>query len=194
MNVFKSIKTAAIAAVVSVGMAGAAMAVPISGTIDIGGPVTNPTDTSAIDFTTGAGVVLSSSGVLSALPFASVVSLNDVTLDATVGSAPVWVGFYNGGADFISFTITSILGAVEQVFDSNGVAEGIEFNAIGVLKGSGYDDTVANFSFSSQGGDPRGSFSSSTTVPLPASVLLLGGALVGAGALARRRKQSAEAA
>ncbi len=92
---------------------------------------------------------------------------------------------YSGGG--LSFTATNYTG-----FDNASPGRG--FSATGVLKLAGYDDTPGVFALSTQetnANQVRASFSSSTMpapVPLPASVLMLLGALSGLGVISRQRK------
>lgn len=62
------------------------------------------------------------------------------------------------------------------------------FTASGVLSAVGYTDTIAVMSFTSQNADVAVSFSTTTTVPLPAGVLLMGTAIAGFGVMRRRKK------
>ncbi|WP_299471892.1 VPLPA-CTERM sorting domain-containing protein [uncultured Roseibium sp.] len=180
MNVFRTLKMAAIAAVAGVAMLGAtvtANAMPIVGTISIFGFVNDPSDTTGIDFI-GDGTVLGATGSFSGLVGATA-TLTDVDFSSLPGT--VWT------AGAFSFTLESIIGAIESASD------GISFDAMGTLSAAGFDDTSGIFSFSSNeiGSTGQGTFSAATAVPLPASVLLLGGALIGAGAISRRRKNAA---
>lgn len=190
MNVFKSVKTAAIAAVVSIGMAGAAIAAPITGSIDITGGIASITESgvtpgtlSAVTFD-GNGEVEQGTGAFAGLVGNTNVIMTDLTAPFT---QTVWsVGGF-------SFEITSVLLNTFTPLTNTG-ALGTLF-AVGILSADGFEDTEGLFSLTANTLGATASFSSSTTnVPLPASVLLLGGALVGMGAAARRRKKLAAAA
>lgn len=86
--------------------------------------------------------------------------------------------YEGGGFEFI---------ATEFFAFDNG-APSLGFMAKGIIRAAGFDDTPGNFSFSTQSGVAVASFSSTTTVvPLPASVLMLMGALGGLAFLGRRR-------
>lgn len=176
MKLFQALKTAAIAAVMGIAMLGVATAAPINGAIAISGPIVNPTDTTGVSFGGGQGFVNSASG-----DFAGVGPLVDL-FDISFGALPGLVWSVGG----FSFTVDSLTSAVTP--NSEG---GISFSAVGTLTGAGFDATIGNFVFNSSTLGGLANFSSVTAVPLPASILLLGGALVGMGAAARRRRKNA---
>lgn len=177
MNIFRALRIAAVACIAIFGVIATANAATIGGTISIFGFVDDPSDTSGISFI-GDGTVLGASGSFSGL-VGQTATLNDVDFGLLPGV--VW------SAGGFSFTIEQIIGSV--VSASNGIS----FDALGTLSATGYDNTSGVFSFSSNeiGSTGLGVFSAATAVPVPASVLLLGGALIGAGAIARRRKIAA---
>lgn len=176
------LRTLAIAAAVAA-VPFAAHAVMLTGQLDIVGVV----DLDDSDFVSGGFVDFEpnqSSGVLIAEgDFAAfsgtTFDLFDVTLS---GSQLVYSG------DGLTFTANEFFG-----FD-NDVSDGDRgFMARGLLELAGFESTPGLFSFSTQENSPGqsiASFSSTTTatpIPLPASVLMLMGALGGLAFIGKRR-------
>ncbi|WP_422039288.1 VPLPA-CTERM sorting domain-containing protein [Roseibium sp.] len=209
MNIFKTIKAAAIAAVLSVATVSAVSAAPSSirfgGVIDsITAPGTGGSVLGAVEF--GDVLGAPANPTPGAGGWANINAVSGIFLPEAAGSLlgyfynidfdnipvnPFWV------TDFFSFSIDQLVDGPDFEFNNpGGVFSDLDFKAKGTLTVLGTGDTytgVASFSADSSNGIDI-AFSSTATVPLPASVLLLGGALVGAGAVARRRKKATEVA
>lgn len=156
----------------------ASAATLIQGVINITGGV----NVAGSDFSIGGNVDLISPGVVSPIPgptgdFAAFVSGGDaVTLTDIDFTAPgtIWEV---GGFTFTALSFGDITNA------PNG------FHAFGQVTGNGFDATNGVLQFTTQAGTGVVSFSTTTsTVPLPAGVLLMGTALAGFGVMRRRKK------
>lgn len=173
------LKTVGLAAAIAVAAPVAAMAATISGQIDISGLV----NLDSSDFSVGGnadlepmGLVLAATGDFGAagLGFGDVASFVDIDFAAP---GAVWT------AGIFTFTATG--------FSNINTGNPSSFTASGIVSAAGYDDTAGTLSFSTQnvGQKTNGqvSFSTTTVVPLPAGLLLMGTALAGLG-MTRRKK------
>ena len=167
---------AAVAAVPLVGQAALIKGqLDITGNINLSGSTFSPTGN--VDFNPETGFSNIATGDFSSINTifegnATVFELTDIQF-ASPGT------IYSGGG--FEFIATSFFG-----FDNAGEARG--FMASGIIRALGFDDTPGKFSFSTQDDLANVSFSSTTTViPLPASVLMLVGALGGLAFIGKRR-------
>ena len=177
----QTLKRFAIAAVAVAMTSTAAVAVTVSGAIDIVGDVTQNSvgSTDGVEFVPGTGVVLGTAGNFSSIARLTPVELTNITF-ASPGE--IWSV---GGFTFTADSFTSI------DFNDEG---GKNFTAFGTLASADYDDTPGTFRFSSQTSGVTASFSSSTlaaAVPVPAAGFLLISALIGVGGISARRRKAA---
>lgn len=167
------------AVVIAVLASGAANAVTVGGQIDIAGNLnvlTSQFDASgSVDFEP-SGIVVLSNGALAG--FATAFSTFATLFDSD---------FTNPGAALLTvggFTFTP------TYFDNFVNLPSLKgFSAFGTITGNGYDPTLANLSLTSQPGNnaTQASFLVSlSTVPLPASILLLTTTLIGFGMFGRK--------
>ena len=172
-------KRLAAAAVVAMASSTAALAVTITGGIDIGGRVTTASAKS-LDYVNfiGGGDVVATAGdfdAVAGLP----VTLMDI--DFTVPDAIYTVG---------AFTFTATSYSTVEANKRNGK----DFTAYGYFSAAGFDDTAGTFQFSSQSSRVLASFSSSSIaaeIPVPAAGFLLISAVVGVGGISARRRKAA---
>ena len=173
------------AAVVALGVsltAVPAQAVMINGQLDIVGTVNVQTSDfqpgGSLDFN-GNGLVLISIG-----DFAGFVSVGDTATLFDLTFTPAELVYTVGG---FSFTANSY-------FDFDNVIPGRGFASNGILSGNGFDPTPGLLTLTTQSNNVnqmQASFSSSTTVPAPATVLLLLTGLGVLGFVSRRRSAAA---
>lgn len=170
----------------------AAASAAVLGQLDISGVINNATTTfsptGGVDF---AQPMLGTAEIATGI-FADIITVNEFLLgggdpttfdlfDINFADAPETI--YAGGG--FSFIASSFFG-----FDNETLTDDDRgFSARGTVFGPSGLRLPGTFAFSTQGIQAQVSFSSTTTaVPLPASVLMLLGALGGLGVLSRRRQ------
>lgn len=184
MKSLKSLKSLIVAAAFVLGGAlmssGPAEAVPISkgSQIDIVGVV----DVQNSNFEPGGLLIFEGDGLVNIATgdFAGLMG-SSATMSNLTFTPPEQVWSVGG------FTFTA-----ESYFDFDSAIPGRAFKSTGFISGNGFEPTPGILALSTQSTSPsqvNASFSSSTisTIPLPASVLMLFGALGGLAVLGRRR-------
>ena len=204
MEIHMTLRNSLIVAAAFFGMGTAAFAAPISGQLSLGGYASAIGSTgmgaaTGIDFVSSgsgskspgvAGGIVSfgaGSGSFAGITCSSVSgscgTIQDISNFATQGETTNFLTLTSGGTT-VSFDLTSIRNVSNDTANNQ-----LGFTAVGFINETGYDRTAGTFNLTAQG-DNIVSFSATTlaaNVPEPASMALLGGSLVFAG-LIRRRK------
>ena len=186
-------KILVIIAAVTCFIASNAMAVPISGSVnfvggssylDASGAITNNlADATGIHFLIGFTMIGGTGNYASVPAFITPVAFTDFYFSPTLSPTPVnplWSFtpyFSNTNYSFVMDSVTySVSGS------------SLTINGSGLLHIDGFDDTLGNWIFTTQGDQTVGSFSAtSAPVPEPGTLLLLGSGLVGMFSYGRRR-------
>jgi len=161
-------------------MATSAMATPITGEINFVGNLillggTSLNTATGIDFKVPSYVIETTSGVYDAIPDLTHATFQDFSF-AALPVVPLWTLTYNGVTyDFDLSSITAITAT--------------EITGTGTLGATGFEDTVGTWVLTTQTGSGVMSFSSSSTaVPEPRTLLMLGSGLASLAFFARRRR------
>ena len=161
-----------------------ALAVPISGNVNFSGGCsysggTTPADATGIDFLGGLTMYGNTGNYAEVSPLTPV-TFQDFTFSPDLSPSPVdplWQFVYDGKT--YSFVMNSVTA-------SSGV-NSLTLDGTGMLAITGFDDTPGNWIFTTQGQSATLSFSATSSVPEPGTILLLGGGLLGLAFYGRRR-------
>lgn len=173
-----------LAMMLSIAVIGKAEALPITGDITFGGTLLgtlNLGTTTVVDFNPQAALVTSVTGgsaLDTTIDFGSVATFNDFQFNPFVPNNPLWTV---GG---FSFSLNSV------TINTQNTSALVLLGA-GDLSGNGFDATPYEWSFSADRTRNTVAFSATnanaTSVPEPATLLLLASGLAGIGWLRRKR-------
>lgn len=170
-------------------VAGTASAVPISGSIGFTGSYfiwDQDTSSATNSFTIGEEVRITSAEVTGSvtgsfsaegITSSSLVAYSDITYNPTSAIAGLW----NVGS--FTFDLNSM--SVDFISASNLILSG---SGIITSTDAGLNDSYGNWNFSANSAGTNFTWSSSSAVPAPLTVYLLGSGLLGLVGIARRKK------
>lgn len=164
------------------------MAIPISGSINFAGSSsylggTTPATATGIEFLLGFTLLGNTGDYAGVQP--TLVSFQDFYFSPIMSPnpvAPLWT-FTDDGITY-DFAMTSVTSSVSPGGNS------LTLVGSGILGITGFDDTPGSWVFTTQGNQAIGSFSATSAVPEPGTILLLGGGLLGLALYGRRRRNA----
>ena len=168
-------------------MATSAMATPISGSINFTGALnliggTSLPTATGIDFTNPALVADGGTGIYASIPSfpsagllgATTVIFSDFNFPVTSAVVPLWTLTYGPNTyDFDLYSITNITAT--------------SISGTGSLGATGFEDTLGLWQLTTQAGSGTLSFSATSSVPEPGTMMLLGLGIFGLAIFGKRR-------
>lgn len=181
-----NLRMSLLAAVATVGMAGAAHAVQLNGNVTLtASAITQPT-TVTVDQATGINFT---SGVLN-FQGAAIGSGTGGTINSIASFASFTTGTLFTLSDGLSFTLNAPITVTRTPATATQLAT-LAFGGTGTFSGDGFDPTPGIFTVTTQGTQAVVNLASGSGIaqptPEPASLALLGGSLAALGLIRRRR-------